>query len=70
VTELEIELHQVRVLAVATVARRRGIMSSERRINQLLHSGLSLDATLRRLDEQGFLSKLLGKLWARHRHSH
>lgn len=70
-TELEMELHQVRVLAVAIVARRRGIASSEKRISQFLQSGLSLDATLGRLfDEQGFFSKLLGRLWTGHWLSH
>jgi hypothetical protein len=62
-TDLNDELHYVRVLAIRVVARRFGMNASDTSIGDLLHSGLSLDAALRRLmDERSIFSRFLARL--------
>ena len=61
--ELDLDLHNLRLLAVSVVARRRGMRPSGNRVRELLGSGLSRDSTLQLLmQEQGFLSKWFWKL--------
>jgi hypothetical protein len=67
-TELDVELHNLRVLGISLAARRQGLRPSEKRVSDLLQSGVSLEAALQcLLRDQGFFTRWIGKLrrWLR-----
>ena len=62
-SEVDDDLHSMRVMAVREVARRLRITTSQELVSRLLQSGLSLDAALRRaVEERTFLDRILDTL--------
>jgi hypothetical protein len=62
-SEVDDDLHSMRVMAVRTVARRLRITTSHELVSRLLQSGLSLDAALHRaVEERTFLDRFLDSL--------
>lgn len=62
-SELDNDLHSLRVFAVRKVARRLGITTSEELVSRSLQSGLPLDGALRRAaEERSFLERVLDTL--------